>query len=109
MKKQIATINRPRPSDFGIVEKVGKHCYFDDGVFVYNSGEGHCYFECELPLCRNGDRIEVGSLYNTSDGVVKVISMKLSNGVNQCFDYEVFDDDSDILELLSWDFKSIFW
>ena len=105
MKKII----QPRPADFGIVEKVSKHCYFKDGVFVYDSGEGHCYFECELALCKNGDRIEVGSLYETTDGIVKVISMKLSNGTIQCFDYKVLDDDGDILELLTWDFKSIFW
>ena len=109
MKKVITTINKPRPSDFDIVEKIGKHCHFDGGVFVYDNGEGNSFFLCELPLCRNGDRIEVGSLYDTCDGVVKVVSMQLRDGIKQVFDYQVLDEDNDILELLGYDFKSIFW
>ena len=109
MKKVIATVNKPRPSDFGISEKISRHCYFDDGVFVYNNGEGNSYFQCELLLCENGDHIEIGSLYNTCYGIVNVGSMQLRSGVIQVFDYEVLDEDGDILEMLGYEFKSVFW
>lgn len=109
MKKVIETVNQLHPSDFGISDRIAQHCYFDDGVFVYDSGEGHSYFQCELPLCENGDRIEVGSLYNTCYGIVNVGAMELKSGVIQVFDYEVLDDDGDIMELLGYEFKSIFW
>ncbi|WP_293134828.1 hypothetical protein [Microcoleus sp. bin38.metabat.b11b12b14.051] len=69
----------PRPADFDIVERIGKHCQFEDGVFVFNDGEGDSYFNCELPLCENGDRIEIGGLYevNHSDEYVEILDMKL--------------------------------
>ena len=109
MKKVIATVKKPHPSDFGISEKTSRHCYFDGGVFVHDNGEGHSYFECELPLCQNGDRIEIGSLYNTCYGIVNVGSMQLRSGVIQVFDYEVLDDDGNIMEVLGYEFDSIFW
>ncbi len=109
MKKIIAIVNRPRPADFDIVERIGRHCKWDDGVFVYNDGEGEMYFYCELPLCQNGDRIEVGGLYETCDGMVEVISMTLTNHVIQSFKYTIIDGDGNTETFYSHEFNRIFW
>jgi len=109
MKKVIAKVDRPRPADFGIVERIGRYCKWDDGVFVYDDGEGEMYFYCEVPLCENGDRIEVGGLYDTCYGMVQVISMNLSNDVIQRFKYTILDGDGYTETFYGHEFYSIFW
>lgn len=112
MKIKIPTKNRPRPADFDIVERIGRNCRFEDGVFIYNDGEGDDYFSCNLPLCRNGDRIQVGNLYEvTYDfGYVRVIKMDLQPSVHQPWIITWLDTDGESIESGYDDnFQSIFW
>jgi len=80
MKKVIATVLKPRPSDFGISERMGKECYFKDGVFVQKGDDGgDDYLKCEFARCDNGDPITVGSFYETDDdGIVQVTGLTLT-------------------------------
>ncbi len=112
MKKIIPTTNRPRPADFDIVEKIGRNCYFQDGVFIHSDSEGDSYLSCELPLCQNGDRIEVGNLYKvTYDfGYVTVVQMKLEPGIRHYWMITGLDTEGQSIESGYCDnFLSIFW
>ncbi|MEG3933757.1 MULTISPECIES: hypothetical protein [unclassified Microcoleus] len=106
----VIAIDRLQSANFGISDTIGRHCKWRDGVFIYKNSDGEMYFQCELPLCQNGDRIEIGSLYNTSVGIVQVLAMNLTSHVNQAFIYIVLDENGDRTETLHGDeFISIFW
>lgn len=103
-------LTRPHYSRFGIADKVGVNCRFDDGVWIYNTGEGHSFFRCEIPLCRNGDRIELGSYYITStDDYSKVIEMELSSGPNMTYEMTWQDGDGYVSSGYADNFDSVFW
>ncbi|MEG4396591.1 hypothetical protein [Microcoleus sp. BROC3] len=107
---RVIAVDRLKSGNFGISDTIGRHCKWRDGVFIYKNSDGEMYFQCELPLCQNGDRIQVGSLYNTSIGIVQVVTMNLTSHVNQTFTYIVLDENGDSTEILhSREFISIFW
>jgi len=108
MKRVIATVNRPRPSDFDIVEKIGRHCHFDDGVFAHNDGEGDSYFQCELPRCDNGDLIAIGDLYEVEGDCVRVVAMSLC--ANFYCRFDVINGDGFLVKgLKSYHFDKAIW
>jgi hypothetical protein len=50
----------------------------EDGMKVYDGGEGVEYFRCQLPVCKNGDQILENEYYLLHGrDQVKVTSMKL--------------------------------
>ncbi|MFM6282632.1 MAG: hypothetical protein ACKN9K_30050, partial [Dolichospermum sp.] len=54
---------------------------YQDDIFPIFLGDdgGYDYFECELPICRNGDLIKVGVRYDTQDfDNCSVVGMKLN-------------------------------
>lgn len=53
----VIAVNRLKSGNFGISDTIGRHCKWRDGVFIYNNSDGEMYFQCELPLCQNGDAL----------------------------------------------------
>ena len=107
---RVIALDRLQSANFGIGDRIARHCKWRDGVFVYKNSNGEMYFNCELPLCQNGDPIEIGSLYNTFIGIVQVLTMNLTSHVNQTFTHIVLDENGDSTEILhSREFISIFW
>jgi hypothetical protein len=93
--------------EFGI----GSHPDFlwKDGVYICQHGKKQLYFSCFLPLCQNFDRIEVGSLYMTEAGLVRVKSMYPDNCIAQHFDYIVINEEGNEERLLTWEFLYAYW
>lgn len=105
-----------KAKEFGISEKLLRHCYWEgegkSKVIVHDDGEGDSFFTCELPLCRNRDPIEIGSIYNCSydDGYIKVIGMQLLQRVHSVWFITWVDTDGVRLEDGYTDnLVSIFW
>ncbi|MEG5043569.1 hypothetical protein [Microcoleus sp. B4-C1] len=113
MKKKIAISNSRRASyrDFGINDRIGRHCRFEDRVWIHNDGEGDSYFCCEIPLCRNGDRLEFQGLYITTygDDYSKIIEMKLTSGPYMVFEFTWEDEEGDIQTGYADNFESAIW
>lgn len=113
MKKQITVCSSNRSSykEFGINDRVGRNCRFEDGVWIHNDGEGDSYFSCELPLCRNGDRLEVQGIYTTTygDNYSTIREMKLSSGPYMIFEYMWDDEEGDIQMGYADNFDSAIW
>ncbi|MEG4350188.1 hypothetical protein QUA74_10650 [Microcoleus sp. LAD1_D3] len=107
---KIIALDRLKSANFGISDRIGRHCKWRDGVFIYKNSDGEMYFQCELPLCQNGDRIQLSSLYNTNRGIVQVLAMNLTSHVNQDFIYIVLDETGERTKTLhGHQFISIFW
>lgn len=112
MKKKIAISKRSCPSykEFGINNRVGRYCRFEDGVWIHNDGKGDTYFSCEVPLCRNGDRLEFQGLYTTTDGDNCIIEeMKLSSGPCMTFEFMWENQEGNIRIGNADNFESAIW
>ncbi|MEG3899027.1 hypothetical protein QT989_25665 [Microcoleus sp. SVA1_B6] len=113
MKKKIAVSNPSRASyrEFGINDRVGRYCRFEEGVWVHNDGEGDTYFSCEIPLCRNGDRLEFQGFYTTTygDNYSRIEEMKLSSGPYMVFEFMWEDEDGNIQTGYADNFESATW
>jgi hypothetical protein len=72
-------------------------------------GGKELYFSCELPICQNGDLIELNSLYLTACGLVRVRAMFLSETVAQYFHFLVENGEGNEETLLAWEFKGCFF
>ena len=113
-KKVVTLISRPRPDQSQFDLPTVHNLVWRGGVYVCVDGRKEYPFSCELPLSVNGDRIQVGSLYSTVCGVVRVKSIVPSVTVAQYFEYIVETEQGTEEKLLSWeidsrDFISIFW
>jgi hypothetical protein len=111
-KKVVAPISRPHWSEFDLL--VSQDLVWRGGVYVCVDGRKEYHFSCELPLCVNGDRIQVGCVYLTVCGIVRVKSIVPSVTVAQYFEYIVETEQGTEEKLLSWeidsrDFITIFW
>ena len=111
-KKVVAPISRPHWSEFDL--PIGQDLVWRGGVYICVDGRKEYYFSCELPLCVNGDRIQVGFAYFTVCGIVRVKSIVPSATIAQYFEYIVETEQGTEEKLLSWeidnrDFLSIFW
>ena len=71
-------------TNYNIHPKVMRSCRFEDGVFIYNDGEGDDYFSCDLPLCNNGDQIWIGDVCEVTfdDITVDIVGMELQLDVH---------------------------
>ncbi|MEG4396592.1 hypothetical protein [Microcoleus sp. BROC3] len=103
-KKVVALISRPDQSQFDL--PVSDNLVWRGGVYVCVEGRKQYHFSCELPLCVNGDRIHVGSLYLTVCGVVTVKLIVPSVTVAQYFEYIVETEQRTEEKLLSWEIDS---
>jgi hypothetical protein len=101
-KKVVAPISRPHWSEFDL--PVSQNLVWRGGVYVCVDGRKEYHFSCELPLCQNGDRIQVGSHYLTVCGVVTVKSIVPSVTVAQYFEYIVETEQEIEEKLLPWEF-----
>ncbi len=106
-KKVIPPISRPSLKEFGIGSE--PDFLWKDGVYICQHGKKQLYFSCFLPLCQNFDRIEVGSLYMTEAGLVRVKSMYPDNCIAQHFDYIVINEEGNEERLLTWEFLYPYW
>ena len=111
-KKLVTPISRPHWSEFDL--PVSQDLVWRGGVYICVDGRKEYYFSCELPLCVNGDRIQVGFAYLTVCGIVRVKSIVPSPTIAQYFEYIVETEQGTEEKLLSWeidsrDFLSIFW
>jgi hypothetical protein len=106
-KKVIPPISRPSLEEFGI--GFDPDFLWKDGVYICQHGKKQLYFSCFLPLCQNFDRIEVGSLYMTEAGLVRVKSMHPDNCIAQHFDYIVINEQGNEERLLTWEFLYAYW
>ncbi|MEG4248732.1 hypothetical protein [Microcoleus sp. Pol10D4] len=115
MKKIISnptsSSSRTSYKKFGINDRIGRDCRFEDGVWIHNDGEGDSYFSCEIPLCRNGDRIELHGLYTTTygDDYSKIQEMKLSSGPCMIFHFVWIDEEGNIEKGYADNFESAIW
>ena len=105
-KKVVTLISRPRPDQSQFDLPVSDNLVWRGGVYVCVEGRKQYHFSCELPLCVNGDRIHVGSLYLTVCGVVTVKSIVPSVTVAQYFEYIVETEQRTEEKLLSWEIDS---
>ncbi|MEG4084866.1 hypothetical protein [Microcoleus sp. POL10_C6] len=103
-KKVVAPIFRPDQSEFDL--PVSQNLVWRGGVYVCVDGKKEYHFSCQLSLCVNGDRIQVGSLYLTVCGVVTVKSIVPSVTVSQYFEYIVQTEQGTEEKLLPWEFDS---
>jgi hypothetical protein len=106
-KKVIPPISRPSLEEFGIGSE--PDFLWKDGVYICQHGKKQLYFSGFLPLCQNFDRIEVGSLYMTEAGLVRVKSMHPDNCIAQHFDYIVINEQGNEERLLTWEFLYAYW
>lgn len=106
-KKVIPPIKRPGLYEFGIA--FDPDYVWRDGVYICQHGRKQLYFSCELPVCQNGDVIEVNSLYMTVIGVVIVRAMYPDDSLFQHHEYKVIDGDGEEQRLLTWEFESVFF
>lgn len=108
MKKIINTIPG---TDYGINPRLRKYCRFEDGVFIFNDGEGDDYFSCDLPLCRNGDRIAIGDICEASfdDITVDIVGMELQLDVRSYYMIIFEDEDGTTHKVHDHMFLSVFW
>jgi hypothetical protein len=106
-KKVIPAICRPSLEEFGI--NFDPDFLWKNGVYICQHGKKQLYFSCFLPLCQNFDRIEVGSLYMTEAGLVRVKSMHPDNCIAQHFDYIVINEEGNEERLLTWEFLYAYW
>lgn len=103
-KKVVAPISHPDQSQFDL--PATQNLVWRGGVYVCVDGRKEYSFSCQLPLCQNGDRIQVGSLYLTVCGVVTVKSIVPSVTLAQYFEYIVETEQATEEKLLSWEFDS---
>lgn len=111
-KKIVPSIDRPSYRDFGFNDKTGVKLKWENGIFIYpDPFEGdRVHSRCELPICKNRDLIELGSLYETQIGMCQVIKMELVGDFYQFWKFTVIDEDGNQEEDLDlWYFISIFW
>lgn len=108
VKKVIPPISRPKPQEFGL--SFHPDYVWKSGVYVCRHGHKTLFFSSFLPLCQNYDRIEIGDLYNTVAGLVRVLSMHQDGCVAEDFQYIVFNLETKKEEkLLTWEFLSACW
>lgn len=103
-KKVVAPISRPHWSEFDL--PIFHNLVWRGGVYVCVDGRKDYHFSCELPLCVNGDRIQVGGFYLTVCGVVTVKSIVPSVTVGQYFEYIVETEQGTEEKLLPWEIDS---
>ncbi|MEG4455925.1 hypothetical protein [Microcoleus sp. N9_A1] len=103
-KKLVTPISRPDQSEFDL--PVSQNLVWRGGVYVCVDGRKEYHFSCQLPLCVNGDVIQVGSLYLTVCGVVTVKSIVPSATIAQYFEYIVETEQGTEEKLLSWEIDS---
>jgi hypothetical protein len=106
-KKVIPPIKRPGLYEFGIA--FDPDYVWKDGVYIFQHGRKQLYFSCELPVCQNGDVIEVNSLYMTVIGIVTVRAMYPDGSLTQNYEYKVINGDGEEETLLTWEFESTFF
>jgi len=106
-KKVIPPIKRPGLYEFGIA--FDPDYVWKDGVYICQHGRKQLYFSCELPVCQNGDVIEVNSLYMTVIGIVTVRAMYPDDSLTQNYEYKVIHGDGEGETLLTWEFESAFF
>ena len=106
-KKVIPPIKRPGLYEFGL--PFSPDYQWRGGVYVCKHRRKELYFSCELPLCQNGDLIEVNSLYLTVCGLVRVRAMFPSEEVAQTFYFIVKNGEGNEQTLLACEFKSCFF
>lgn len=83
--------------------------YQDDifPVFLADDG-GHNFFECELPICENGDLIKIGVKYDTHDfDNCLVVGMKLQGYFRLRWIITINDKEYGEAELLIYEFLSV--
>ncbi|WP_333381245.1 MULTISPECIES: hypothetical protein [unclassified Microcoleus] len=66
------SISYPEPSEFDLA--VTQNLAWRGGIYIHVNDRKEYYFSCEIPLCVNGDHIQVGLVYSTVCGVVRVKS-----------------------------------
>ena len=103
-KKVVAAISRPHWSEFDL--PVSQNLVWRGGVYVCVDGRKEYHFSCQLPLCVNGDVIQVDSLYLTVCGVVTVKSIVLSVTIAQYSEYIVETEQGTEEKLLPWEIDS---
>jgi len=106
-KKVISPIKRPGLYEFGL--PFSPDYQWRGGVYVCKHGRKELYFSCELPLCQNGDLIEVNSLYLTVCGLVRVRAMFPSEEVAQAFYFIIKNGEGNEETFLACEFKSCFF
>ncbi|MEG4396432.1 hypothetical protein [Microcoleus sp. BROC3] len=99
-KKVVAPIANPDQFDLPAIQNL----VWRGGVYVCVDGRKEYSLSCQLPLCQNGDRIQVGSRYLTVCGVVTVKSIVPSVTVAQHLEYFVETEQTTEEKLLSWEF-----
>lgn len=83
--------------------------YQDDifPVFLGDDG-GYDYFECELPICRNGDLIKLGVRYDTNEfDNCFVIGMKLQGHFKSRWIISINDPEYGEADLLVYEFLNV--
>lgn len=83
---------------------------YQDDIFPVFLGEdgGYGYFECELPICRNGDLIKIGVKYDTNEfDNCLVIGMKLEGYFRSRWIVTIEDQEFGENELMTCDFLNI--
>jgi len=98
-------------TNYNIPPKLMRNCVFEDGVYIFNDGEGDDYFSCDLPLCNNGDQIAIGDICETTfnDINVDIVDLVFCNDVRSYFMITFQFDDGTRHTLHNHMFESVCW
>lgn len=75
-------------------------------VFLVDDG-GYDYFDCELPICENGDLIQVGQRYDTHDFDNCLVKKMKLEGFRMRWSITIDDQGGGELDLLAYEFLNI--
>ncbi len=86
-----------------------KHLHTFQGMPVYDDGEGHAFFSCELPITKRGELIQIGKTYDTDQvDKVTVVGMQLQQrGELYAWHIQGYSDEYGEDEFLVYEFKTL--